>query len=124
FKKESALVDVNFEVKRGEIFGFLGPSGSGKTTTIKILTGQLKQTSGKAFIFHDDVRQLKKPNNRKKFGVLTDNSGLYERLSIEDNLKLYSELYNCPVKRINEVLEIVQLREDKQKRVSELSKGM
>lgn len=124
FKNEQALQSVNFTVKQGEIFGFLGPSGSGKTTTIKILTGQLNPTSGRAAVFNEDIRQLKKPNNRKRFGVLTDNSGLYARLSIEDNLKLYSELYDCSLKRINEVLEIVQLHEDKKKRVSDLSKGM
>src|SRR5699024_6089298 len=124
FKNEQALQAVNFTVKQGEIFGFLGPSGSGKTTTIKILTGQLNPTSGRAAVFKEDIRQLKKPNNRKKFGVLTDNSGLYARLSIEDNLKLYSELYDCSLKRINEVLQIVQLNEDKKKRVSDLSKGM
>ena len=124
FGDEQALKFVNFQVRRGEIFGFLGPSGSGKTTTIKILTGQMKATRGQAFVFDEDVKHLKTPNNRKKFGVLTDNSGLYERLSIEDNLYLYSELYNCSTKRINEVLDLVQLKAAKQKKVSQLSKGM
>ena len=77
---------------------FLGPSGSGKTTTIKILTGQLNQTSGNATVFGEPVSEMKKGKSRKKIGVLTDNSGLYERLSIYDNLKLYCDLYDVPHK--------------------------
>lgn len=124
FANQNALEDVNFHVKKGEIFGFLGPSGSGKTTTIKILTGQLNETSGKATVFGEPVSEMKKGNTRKKIGVLTDNSGLYERLSIYDNLKLYCDLYEVPKKRIEEVLSIVNLEDEKKKVVSKLSKGM
>lgn len=124
FANQTALEDVNFHVKKGEIFGFLGPSGSGKTTTIKILTGQLNHTSGKATVFGEPVSEMKKGNTRKKIGVLTDNSGLYERLSIYDNLKLYCDLYEVPLKRIAEVLAIVNLENEKKKVVSKLSKGM
>lgn len=124
FANQTALEDVNFHVKKGEIFGFLGPSGSGKTTTIKILTGQLNYTSGKATVFGEPVSEMKKGNTRKKIGVLTDNSGLYERLSIYDNLKLYCDLYEVPQKRIGEVLSIVNLENEKKKAVSKLSKGM
>jgi len=124
FSNQRALEDVNFHVKKGEIFGFLGPSGSGKTTTIKILTGQLNQTSGNATVFGEPVSGMKTGEVRKKIGVLTDNSGLYGRLSIYDNLKLYCELYEVPEKRIDEVLDIVNLKSEKKKIVSKLSKGM
>ncbi|HJF31096.1 MAG TPA: ABC transporter ATP-binding protein [Sporosarcina psychrophila] len=124
FANQTALEDVNFQVKKGEVFGFLGPSGSGKTTTIKILTGQLNQTSGKAIVFGEPVSGMKKGDARKKIGVLTDNSGLYGRLSIYDNLKLYCALYEEQEKRIDEVLEIVNLTSEKKKSVSKLSKGM
>lgn len=124
FANQTALEDVNFHVKKGEVFGFLGPSGSGKTTTIKILTGQLNQTSGKATVFGAPVSEMKKGGSRKKIGVLTDNSGLYGRLSIYDNLKLYCDLYEVPINRIDEVLDIVNLKSEKKKIVSKLSKGM
>src|SRR5690606_34006554 len=124
FANQTALEDVNFQVKKGEIFGFLGPSGSGKTTTIKILAGQLNQTSGKATVFGEPVSRMKKGNSRKKIGVLTDNSGLYGRLSIYDNLQLYCVLYEVPEQRIAEVLALVNLTEEKKKIVSKLSKGM
>ncbi|WP_301109923.1 ABC transporter ATP-binding protein [Sporosarcina sp.] len=124
FGNQKALESVDFHVKKGEIFGFLGPSGSGKTTTIKILTGQLTATSGTATIFGEPVSQLKKSEYRSRFGVLTDSSGLYERLSIYDNLKLYCDLYNVPSSEIDKVLDVVNLRQDQSKRVSTLSKGM
>ncbi|WP_153730975.1 ABC transporter ATP-binding protein [Sporosarcina obsidiansis] len=124
FGNQKAIESVDFFVKKGEIFGFLGPSGSGKTTTIKILTGQITPTSGKAKIFGESVSQLKKSEFRHRFGVLTDNSGLYGRLSIYDNLKLYCDLYEVPYSKIDEVLEAVNLKKEKTKRVSTLSKGM
>ncbi|GAB3046454.1 ABC transporter ATP-binding protein [Virgibacillus ainsalahensis] len=124
FRNQAALEDVNFHVGKGETFGFLGPSGSGKTTTIKILTGQLAPSSGRASVFHLATTSLNKPKYRKKFGVITDNSGLYNRLTIFDNLKLYSDLYNVSAGRISEVLEMVNLTADSKKQVTKLSKGM
>lgn len=124
FGNEHALTNVNLDVKKGEIFGFLRPSGAGKTTTIKILTGQMSYTSGSVQVFGEDVIQLKKSKNRKRFGVLTDNSGLYDKLSIEDNLLFYCDLYDVPTNKVDEVLDVVQLREEKKKRVAKLSKGM
>lgn len=115
FGNQTAIEGLNFHVKKGEIFGFLGPSGSGKTTTIKILTGQVTPTNGTAVVFNQSVSQLKKPKFRSRFGVLTDNSGLYERLSIHDNLKLYCELYNIPYSKIDEVLDTVNLKKEKTK---------
>ncbi len=124
FSDQPALAGVDFQVKKGEIFGFLGPSGSGKTTTIKILTGQMNPTTGSASVFGEPVSKLKQSDYRKRFGVLTDNSGLYERLSVNDNLKLYCDLYDVPRSRVEEALATVNLKKDKNKKVSTLSKGM
>ncbi|MGI2329021.1 ABC transporter ATP-binding protein [Planococcus sp. YIM B11945] len=124
YANQMALEEVNFSIRKGEIFGFLGPSGSGKTTMIKILTGQLLPTSGTAIIFGTDLNQLKKPEYRQRFGVLTDNNGLYSRLSIYENLKLYCQLYDVALGRIDEVLDSVNLKSEKTKKISALSKGM
>ncbi|GKU78539.1 ABC transporter ATP-binding protein [Paenibacillus sp. L3-i20] len=124
FANSKALKDVSFNVKKGEIFGFLGPSGSGKTTTIKILTAQLKQTSGSAYVFGVPASKLSEPNYRQKMAVVTDNTSLYSRLSVYDNLKLYCDLYDIPLTRINEVLQMVNLEQESKKVVSKLSKGM
>lgn len=124
FGKKQALHEVSFQVKKGETFGFLGPSGSGKTTTIKILTGQMRQTAGTANVFGIPATQLNTPEYRKRFGVVTDNSGLYVRLTIYDNLKLYADLYGTSLKRIDEALEAVNLGTEKKTQVAKLSKGM
>lgn len=126
FSNETALDGLSFKVKEGEIFGFLGPSGAGKTTTIKILTGQLRPTGGKADVFDVPSTKVNAPEHLKRIGVMTDTSGLYQRLSVYDNLKLYAELYDISEKesRINEVLEIVNLTDARKKLVSKLSKGM
>ncbi|MFJ8063742.1 ATP-binding cassette domain-containing protein [Psychrobacillus sp. NPDC096426] len=124
FANFKAIEGVDFQVKKGEIFGFLGPSGSGKTTTIKILTGQLDPTEGEAIVFGENVSHLKNPKARKRFGVLTDNSGLYGRLTIYENLKLYCELYDLPLHKIDEALGFVNLKEESKKKVATLSKGM
>ena len=124
FAGQVALEDVNFAVVKGETFGFLGPSGSGKTTTIKILTGQLVPTAGEARVFGAPVPFRKGKNFRRRIGVITDNSGLYQRLSVLDNLKLYCRLYDVPLRRIDEALEMVNLQSDRKKPVYTLSKGM
>ncbi|MCR8842429.1 ABC transporter ATP-binding protein [Paenibacillus sp. SC116] len=124
FGKKSALNGVDFHVQKGEIFGFLGPSGSGKTTMVKILTSQLQHTSGSVQVFGTDVSKLRDSSQMKRIGILTDNSGLYDRLSVYENLELFCKLYDVEVKRIDEVLEEVNLIQDKKTVVSKLSKGM
>ncbi|WP_416829283.1 ABC transporter ATP-binding protein [Ectobacillus polymachus] len=124
FENNIALKNVNFEVKKGETIGFLGPSGSGKTTMIKILTAQLHPNAGEVKVFGKPIHKLKDPSYMKRIGILTDNSGLYDRLSIYDNLALYCDLYEVEKSRINEVLESVNLVQDKKKLVQKLSKGM
>lgn len=119
-----ALEDVSFSIRKGEIFGFLGPSGSGKTTMIKILTAQLEQTIGQASIFGVPVKQMNESANKERFGILTDNSGLYKRLTVEENLLLYSRLYQLPPTAVDEALQFVNLQAARKKKVSTLSKGM
>lgn len=123
FNEEVALKNINFSVNEGEIFGFLGPSGSGKTTTIKILTGQLAQTSGQAFVLGNPVEQIDE-NIYEQLGIVTDNSGVYERLSVYNNLSTFAKLLNVEKKRIDVLLKRVGLFEDKNKMANKLSKGM
>ena len=124
FDKKEALSDVSFTIPKGEIFGFLGPSGSGKTTLIKILTAQLEQTVGQAMVLGSPAIQMQSVNQKKRFGILTDNSGLYERLTIEENLEVFRQLYEIPKNSVDRVMEFVNLNEDRKKRVNQLSKGM
>ena len=124
FKNYVALKDVSFEVKKGEIFGFLGPSGAGKTTLIKILTAQLNPSSGSASILNQPSVLMKESNQKKRFGILTDNSGLYKRLTVEENLLLFVNLYGLSPNAVEEALHFVNLTDARKKKVSQLSKGM
>ncbi|MFD1636775.1 ABC transporter ATP-binding protein [Evansella tamaricis] len=124
FGLETVIKDVTFHVKQGEIFGLLGPSGSGKTTIIKILTGELAKTAGEVSVLDFSSKEFRTSYFRSNIGILSDNSALYERLTVNDNLKLFCKLYNTPIDRINGMLREVQLEETREKVVSKLSKGM
>lgn len=124
FGPKDALADVSFSIPKGEIFGFLGPSGAGKTTLIKILTAQLNPTSGQASVFNQPAEKMRQSAQKMRFGILTDNSGLYERLSVEENLELYRKLYDLPKAAVDKVLQFVNLSGERKKKVNLLSKGM
>lgn len=123
FKQNRVLKGINFSVEQGEIFGFLGPSGAGKTTTIKILTAQLIPSSGEVRLFGNNIKSIKN-NIFQQIGILSDNSGVYERLSVQDNLKIFADLYNVDKKQVDIILERVDLLKDKKKVVKKLSRGM
>lgn len=118
-----ALKDVSLSITEGEIFGLLGPSGAGKTTIIKILTGQLKATSGSAEILNVNSQKITDEIYRN-IGMVLDNCGLYERLTCFDNLSIFAEIYGIGKEEIDEVLEKVELTEAKKRPVNKLSKGM
>lgn len=123
FKDSQVLKRINFSVKEGEIFGFLGPSGAGKTTTIKILTAQLLPSSGEVSLFNKDVCSKGK-DIFQHIGILSDNSGVYERLSVGENLRVFADLYHIDRKEIDCILDRVDLLKDKNKVVKKLSRGM
>ncbi|MBP2099627.1 ABC-type multidrug transport system ATPase subunit [Enterococcus rivorum] len=116
FKEYTALSDINFEIRQGE----LGPSGAGKTTTIKIVTGQLKQTAGTATILGMDSRKINK-EIYQRIGIVSDNSGFYEKLSVYENLRFFARLLNVPLVRVDELLNQVGLYEHRKKKASKLS---
>lgn len=121
FQKTVALQGCDFSVRKGEIFGFLGPSGAGKTTTIKLLTGQLKSDGGDIQILGEKPFS---PKIKSQIGIMSDNSGLYEKMSVYDNLLLFAKIYDIDKRCIEKVLEEVDLLDAKKQLVSQLSKGM
>jgi len=123
FKQTEAVKSISFSVRRGEIFGLLGPNGAGKTTTIRMLTGQIVPDSGHATVAGCDVvrdhQQLK-----KHIGVVFEEQNLYERLSARNNLRFSCWLYNLPENRVDEVLNLVRLRDRAREPVRTFSNGM
>ena len=123
FGSKKVLDDISFSVEDGEIFGLLGPSGAGKTTLIRILTGQLKFESGDAMVMGKRVSQLSGAD-KKSFGVMMDDFGLYERMSCYQNLRVFADIYGVDDQAIDTVLSEVDLEDAKKKPVNKLSKGM
>ena len=122
FNKDFVLKDVNAELKRGEILGFLGPSGAGKTTTIKILTGQLRPTSGDAEVLGIASDRIDE-RIYDQIGIVTDISGVYERMSVYENLKYFARLLNVSLTEIDPLLKRIGLYEHRKKPAGKLSKG-
>lgn len=129
-KKEivKAVDGISFQVKRGEVFGLLGQNGAGKTTTIKMLITLLAPTGGKCKVLgFDTFTEEKKIRSRINF-IFGGELGLYRRLSARDNLRYFACLYHLDQKetgkRIEEILELVGLKEKSDILVETFSKGM
>lgn len=127
FNGITAVNGVSFEVKKGEIFGFLGPNGAGKSTTINILATLLDPTSGEARIKNFSVTE-DRDNVRKSIGLVFQDPSLDDRLTAEENLRFHARLYGVSIndynKRIDEVLELVELKDRCKDIVRTFSGGM
>lgn len=123
YTRKPFLENINFEVAKGEIFGFLGPSGAGKSTLQKILTGLITKYSGKAIVNNTDS---KKNNSAfyEDIGVDFEFPSLYEKLTARQNLNYFGSLYTKKLRDPEELLEKVGLTYDADKKVGEFSKGM
>jgi len=123
FNGLKAVDNISFSVEAGEIFGFLGHNGAGKTTTIRMLSGQLVPTSGRAHVAGCDViteqRRLK-----PLIGVVSEHQNLYERMSGRENLEFAVRLYGQDVRRVNETLRQVDLLDRAKDNVRTYSNGM
>ena len=123
FAEKQVLNKITFEIQEGEIWGLLGPSGAGKTTLIKLLTGQLKQDDGYAGLLGKDIRELSALEH-EQIGIMMDTFGLYDRLSVYDNLVFYADIYHVPHNKIAGILRRIDLYDARNTAVSKLSKGM
>lgn len=127
FGELTAVDDISFEVKQGEIFAFLGPNGAGKTTTIKMLTTLLKPTTGDIIIDGHNAA-TDQSAVRKSFGIVFQDPSLDDELTADENLELHGVLYGVPKtlrrSRMDFLLEIVGLRDRRKDLVKHFSGGM
>ncbi len=127
FNGLTAVDHVSFDVKRGEVFGLLGPNGAGKTTTIRMLSTLTRPTEGTATVGNYNI--VKDDNEvRNLIGLVSEKIIMYDRLTAKENLWFFGRLYNIPKevlnKRIDELLELVQLSKWKGSQVGTFSSGM
>ena len=122
-----AVKGVDFEVYRGECFGFLGPNGAGKTTTMKTIYGAAIPTSGDLTVVGLDIRREERAVKRR-IGVIPQENNLDEDLKVRENMLVYGRYFDLPKKvarqRADELLDFVQLTEKADAEVAELSGGM
>ena len=127
FAQVQALDNLTLEVPAGSVFGFLGPNGAGKTTTIRLLLGLIEPTSGSASVLGFDTR-TQSDEIRARAGALLEHSGLYERLSAEDNLRFFGRVERMPKprleERIRELLTHLGLWDRRKEAVVKWSRGM
>lgn len=123
----TAVDDISFEVKAGEIFAFLGPNGAGKSTTIKMLTTMLRPTSGMLLLNGHDVSR-DQDSARKSFGIVFQDPSLEEELTAYENMVLHAVMYGVPKQeqkqRIEEMMKLVELWERKDSLIRTYSGGM
>jgi len=126
FGERIALDDVSFEVAAGEVFGFLGPNGAGKTTTVRMLGTLVAPTSGSAVVAGIPLTPARGLEIRQRISVMTENPGLYLRLTVTENLEFFAGLYGLrqPGDRIAAALEAVNLRARSDDLCGDLSKGL
>ncbi len=127
FDAVRAVDGLTLETERGKVFGFLGPNGAGKTTTIRLLLGLVAPTSGSAKVLGYDVA-TEADQIRKRTGVLLEHTGLYERLSAQDNLEFCGRIWHidradCQA-RIRDLLTGLDLWDRRDEQVGKWSRGM
>ncbi len=124
FNTQHAVDDVSFEARKGEVLGFLGPNGAGKTTTMKIITGYLPQTGGKAEVCGFDVAE-RPMEARARIGYLPENNPLYRDMYVREYLAFAAGIHKVKnaTKRVDEMVERTGLASHRHKQIGELSKG-
>jgi ABC-2 type transport system ATP-binding protein len=128
FGERTAVEDLTFDVAPGEVFGLLGPNGAGKTTTVRVLGTLLPPTSGTAEVAGLPVTPENGTEIRRRIAIMPESPGLYLKLSVQENLGFFAELYGMNGEeaehRIGQALAAVDLEARRSDRAGSLSKGL
>ncbi|SHH67590.1 ABC transporter ATP-binding protein [Clostridium intestinale] len=123
FNKVKSVDSVNLKIKEGEIYGFLGPNGAGKSTTIKMLLGLIRANSGEVYIFGKSIKENRE-EILKNIGALVESPSYYGHLTAYENLDILKRMLKLNKEEIEEKLKLVNLWEERNKKVNEFSLGM
>lgn len=123
FGRFTAVRGIDLDVRRGEIFGFLGPNGSGKTTTIRMLTGALRPTSGTVEVLGTDVSRHPE-RIRPRIGYMSQKFSLFEDLTVDENLRFYGGIYGLDAATFAERRDYVLRMAGLTDRVGELTRNL
>ncbi len=126
FGGRTAVSDVSFSVAGGEVFGFLGPNGAGKTTTVRILGTLISPTAGSVLVAGIPVGPVSATEIRQRISIMPESPGLYQRLTVTENLDYFARLYGLPRReqRVTEALDAVGLADRAHDLTGSLSKGL
>ena len=121
YGEHEAVSGIDFEVRRGEVFGLLGPNGAGKTTTVEILEGYRTRSSGRVSVLGHDPA-ARDPDLRARMGIVLQSSGVYRYLTVRESVAHWAGFYPAP-RDVDEVIGIVGLQEAGEQRAGNLSGG-
>jgi ABC-2 type transport system ATP-binding protein len=126
FGDRLAVDDVSFTLEAGEIFALLGPNGAGKTTTLRMLAGLIAPSAGSVEIDGQPMGPQSAPQLRARIGFLTEAPGLWDRLTVRQNLLVYARIYGLPSpdRAVDESMERFEIRDRGNDRAAQLSKGL
>ena len=124
FDARVAVENVSLTLERGEIFALLGPNGAGKTTTLRMLGGLIAPTSGSITIDEERLSPANVDRLRSRIGFLTEAPGLWDRLTVRENLSVYAHLHGVPSRHVDETLDAFGVLDRANDRAAQLSKGL
>ena len=122
FGEQTALNNINLNIKKNEIVGLLGPNGAGKSTLMKSITRVLKIETGQILFQGKDISQSP-IESKKNIGFLPENNPLYQDMFVKEYLNFVANIHKISSKRVDEVIELVGITPEKSKKISQLSKG-
>lgn len=122
FGEQTALNNINLNIKKNEIVGLLGPNGAGKSTLMKSITRVLKIETGQILFQGKDISQSP-IESKKNIGFLPENNPLYQDMFVKEYLNFVANIHKISSKIVNEVIDLVGITPEKSKKISQLSKG-
>ena len=124
FGAQKAVNNISFKIGKNEIVGFLGPNGAGKSTTMKMITGYIPVTAGKAFVCDDEVA-TNVLNTQRRIGYLPESNPLYMEMYVKEYLSFLASVHHVAdaEKKINDIIEHTGLKVEEKKKIGALSKG-